>query len=1317
MKNLVFAMAVACLGGGYAADFPVVEDFTHCRDAVPGVVQGEGVSVGNDPIYSRSATLTVKAERDVDIFLEPKALPADNRFDLKCKFRLATTNAVLEAVLRDAGGKELAVPLRGLREDRIVILKAEGGQLSVWTAETNLFVRIAEVPLKTVCKTVNFRVKAGGTVSVTRLEIARPAPLPDLSSFAMYPSRSALESDLTRPVRAGEKVTELVSDGSALDLLGKCYTFVPGATGVVGTVVVTWDSGFVQKHPIAVGDELYNSPVPSIGLKQLGLKPKEFWHGPDAVVSFGERGSLARLFVRPSLKGFASYTRVCDAGMGLVREWNSLPAASRHLTTVEVRADANGDWLWIDGSAAARFVPPRSVKDAKRIAKAELVLNEGVAYRVNGSVRAEADGSLALQLWARPKSRAFADATFAKAPAADCAEPWCSADVSLARFLPCGFSYECDAYTSRTPLDGYPGEVHFRVPAAAYAAAEILFCLDEVPDKVPYLTTRLAHFSGWGSGCTEMADTVLDLRKGIPEGIREVGRIRRGGTEKPVYRATVELPIGRVLDLAAGDFIDIEFLGPTYEDLQQVDMTIRPRADVFSSFNLLDVRLRRLNVRPELVQATPGNVFTADEKAKTTSVKLTALVDGAKGVVRFGDETRTYSLAKAGDVVTNSFDFSDAEVGLYSVPVVFDDGTVQVRHDLVYCVTPEAGRDATAAESPYGTWWFTSHGSPGAPEVGGPLVQKAGIRKISANGHLKAPDYQRYDCTTAGFVYAPKMSQFDESTGAFKDGEEKIVAELKKQIAKKPFVDHIMVWHESEPSSGGIPPEVFGLAAPTNDTVREKKFAAYVNEVGRICHKHFPELKIQLGNTGASLGALAVPVRGGAKLEYYDQLGMEIPAQTIPPERPIEVGTLGMNVAKVAARKIAGREIPTAGCYEFIYRTVRDLGVRGADVQAAFYTRDLIITQMNGYRLSAPGLLFDCRNAYCSSLWGCSGIVGRSPYVYPKKSYLAYAVVTKVLDGVRFVREIPTGSTTVYAAEFVRKDGRYATAFWCARGEADLVCDVKGELWTMYGRRSDVGGWFSDAKFTCSGEPVYVISKKPCASVAIAARRFPDDAALAAQGRPAADISLANATVSPDPEMESTHHAFLPYLKPGAFTAKDVVDPEEGACLELTLDTAAKTPFPAAELVTEYTTVRLREPVAVPGEVGLVGLRVKGGSSWAQVRFEIEDAEGEVFKGLSSGKSWGCDIYDWPGYTALSFDGWNDVYQYTVDNGYGLIISPGPRNEQWVSSTVGNRRIDWPIRIRAVTVAANRYKPTLLGFEKVENPSIRLKRIWTAPRK
>lgn len=43
--------------------------------------------------------------------------------------------------------------------------------------------------------------------------------------------------------------------------------------------------------------------------------------------------------------------------------------------------------------------------------------------------------------------------------------------------------------------------------------------------------------------------------------------------------------------------------------------------------------------------------------------------------------------------------------------------------------------------------------------------------------------------------------------------------------------------------------------------------------------------------------------------------------------------------------------------------------------------------------------------------------------------------------------------------------------------------------------------------------------------------------------------------------------------------------------------------------------------------------------------------------------------------------------------------------------TGGNKKIDWPVKVRAVTIGVNRYKAKLLGFEKSEMPSICLKSV------
>ena len=1322
---LIFAAITGALS--LSAEVFFEEDFTNYGDKAPGVID-EGTEVINDPIHARAAYLNVNVDKDSDIFLKPIMLPACKDFDICFSFQPSATNAEVDIVLTAKDGKALTFPVTGLDNAKhFFIAKASDGQLNLFRRDSfNVWQSASSATLVADAATLNFRAKAGVKFGLSDILVRSPAPVPSSLALAQFPAVEVLTRQLGNDAPA--------SDAAPIDILGKSISFIPGATGICATIEFVWDNGFKQKHDVAVVEHTHSSPIKSYAMPQLGLKPQETWHGPDAAIDFGSKGSLARQFVRPSLWCFTTYSKVCDKGVDIVRDWNTLPPASQHLVTFELRKRDDGAVeVWVDGSffrvvTAPEKGLPGNIEPPKFLMSATLTFKNPTKYRFN-EITPDA-----LELWANPRAKAFV------AAAPD------SADVAICHSAQLGYSLDADGYNSRQAGLGYPGEVHFRLPAAPYAKATIDFVLDDAEGKVPFLAVRMTRYdSRYGIGNTMIEDTDVDFTQGIPESVKTVGELVRGGKKFPIYRMDVELPTGRVLDLAAGDYIDLEFLGPKDIAYQQLDYRQKPREDVSSSFNLLAVKLEKLNVLPEIVQITPGNVFTEDEKVKKTSVKLTACVDGASGMLRFDQvknplkshtvntaiepklqaytfAVQAYTFAKKGDSQVFDFDFSNAGVGFYDLKIsVADSAGRAIVHPARYCVTPAVGRLATPEESPYATWWFIgSHGSPKDWSIAGPILRKAGIARVDAKTATKE-DLETYHATDLGKVYAPKLSTFDEAKGEFKPGkikrdgvevdatgEEVFVDAMKSQIAKAHFADHVMIWHESAPNCG-IPEEVLGMPSPTNDVEREKRMAAYINETGRLLHKHFPNLRIAIGNSGASIGAVAVPMRGGAKVEYYDSVGQESVSQTMPPERLIDCALQGQLITKAVAKKLSGKEVATDGCYEFTYRPERDLGYRGEDLQAEYHVRDVLISLMNNYKLISPGLLFDCRNAYCNTVWGASGILLRAPYVYPKKAYLAYAVLTKVLDGVTFVRQIDTGSTTVYAAEFLRKDGKTATAFWCARGEAVIKVAEEGECWTMYGERFRINGVSSMSAFTCGTAPVYFVSDKPLATVSVTMRRFLEDTRFASQGKVVTEFSAANIDVKPDLRFETKHHNFLPILKPGVFTVKDVVDETEGACIEVTLDTS-KNADKVTEFITEYTTLRLKTPVEIEGEPDLLGLRVKGNSNWGQLRFEIEDADGEVFSGFSTGKSWGCDVFDWPGYLAVNFDGWSDVYQYTDENTANLAVSPGPRDEQWLSGG-GNKKIDFPVKLRAIHVTMNRYKANILGFEPTV-PSIRLKKVW-----
>ena len=350
MMTLAAATALAASG-----EILFQEDFSHYRDSAPGTAQGEGVSIGNDPIYSRQSEISLDVAEDTDVFLDAKPLPAGNAFDVLFRFNLANTNCAFAVNFAGADGKAVSVPVSGFAGGwRDAVLKADGRRLTLYVAATNCFGAVSSTELAGELKNVNFRVNAGGRVSLTRVVVRTPEPLSESPALAQFPAGSVLNRTLDDvPGDGGVRV----SDGTPLDLAKFGCSFVPGTTGVVGSLDVTWDSGAVVRYPIAVDAERFRSAVPRIGLKQLGLKPGEDWIGPDAVIDFGAKGRIARQTVDGSPIDFA-YTKYGQ----LAGKYLDGQLARANYGKGWTRSVASEDFLW-DGLALIKRGDERFVNE------------------------------------------------------------------------------------------------------------------------------------------------------------------------------------------------------------------------------------------------------------------------------------------------------------------------------------------------------------------------------------------------------------------------------------------------------------------------------------------------------------------------------------------------------------------------------------------------------------------------------------------------------------------------------------------------------------------------------------------------------------------------------------------------------------------------------------------------------------------------------------------------------------------------------------------------------------------------------------------
>lgn len=1160
------------------------------------------------------------------------------------------------------------------------LLKAKGASLSVYHAEPGAaWEMLGEIPLAVRAKTVNFRMVPKHHLHLQDLSVGASGPVPRRRTQRLF----AADESLLQPLDGAS----VAKQGERLDIpLVGCTKLKIDFSGAPngGILYVKRQDGSDAAFPVYLMDDTFTMPC--------DVFPK--WKRGDKLTFRNSRvsvGWLGQQYVFPRMKLFCSSRDMVEHGRDILRELELLPDFSKHVLTLAFDVDDAGDLsIWIDGSYRISFKKPQ---------KAWFSCNKGCTYRLESSP-AKASRYLPLDLAAKPKARAFAAAKLSGLKPGlktldgvpfDIVKPLDSQDVGLAQMGMGEWGLGSNAYRSRAPMDGFPMEVHFRLPPAPYVKAHFVFALDPAKDKRKTMRFRLARYSGAGVGSNMIVDTPVDFTDGVPATVKRIGEVSLNGEKAPLYRHTVMLPFGECLDFAThGEYVDFEAVGA--ED---------GVAD--SAFSIFALTLERAPFVLDMKQRVAGNVFTRDEE-KSTAVTLVS-TRAAKGELAWtvSDErgnalfsgSSPIAAASAGERSEAGIDLGKLkDCGLYRLDIALKDerGETLLTHPARAAVVPELGRlaDADILMSPYATWYFDSaHGGPTNHAWCLPVLQKLGIHKVTW-AKPTAEESKRFLVTGNGSAKVANPDFFDYATGKYKprdgkDGETWVVEDLKRQIAEKPWVDHVTVWHENCPPPG-VPEEILGLPVPAA-TPKDREYAAFFNEAGRIVRKHFPGLRIKVGNSLGSSGACFRTFRGGAKPEYLDAIGMEPVNASVPPER-MQIDCLqGMQVSKAAAEHYAKRPVKADGCHEFVSRPVQRIG---EDAQARFYMRDILVSLANGFTLISPGGPFDGTTSYHDTVWGGTGYCSRRPYLYPRKACVAYAVLTKAIDAPTAMREVDTGSKSVYALEFRRGDGKFATAIWTTRGKTALKVEgAGGRSVSMMGRERSFGGLFGKNLVLASEEPSYLMTDDPIGKLSVVERRYAETAIGKGATVASALDDLSSVTVEPDVQYKNTRLQCLPVLTPSsAIGVSQAVDSERGACLRLAID--PKSPC-ASKFLSEYTTLRFKKPAVLPKDATEVGLWVKGDSGCGQVRYELEDAKGNVYKNLQTGGG-SVDFYDADMRQSFDFDGWNYLH-----------VNFAKRHNMWTKT--GYKSPDWmvpPVRVTAITVSLNRFVPHLDGMAAVK---------------
>ncbi len=935
------------------------------------------------------------------------------------------------------------------------------------------------------------------------------------------------------------------------------------------------------------------------------------------------------------------------------------------------------------------------------------------------------------------------------------------ADVANCREGQGNWALEVDEYLARSPLDGFPYEIHFQVPAKPYHAVRILFTLDEDTRKVPVLTTRLAQYKYPGIGGNGIADTVRIFDE---EGLRdcqEVGTLTKNGKTQKVYYARIPLEVGKVLDFVAGrewnmspkdepkpKYLDVEFLGKCKTAHHQENQKMKPDPDFVSSVQILGATLEIAPVTLDFEQVMPGNVFYDHEKSETVAVlRANRNFDGKLRwtVTDFQDGNEESAESESVSMTESTpFSIKTGETRRITVPLkpsagkhgYFDirfeitsqnEAETFYAHDASFVILPPDDRRALT-DSPFGLWWFDgAHWVTNKIEYVGPLFLRAGVRRMGAGSHTEAEGkpYKMFK------MQANLTGDFrllnEQKNGLTPEACKKLDAHMKKLLTDYPHLNSVCIYHESGPGFD-IPWEIFGektVLTPEQDK-NHRRYGALYNAVGKFMREKYPNIRLVVGNSSGSAQTIGAIFRFGGDPRYIDYIGNESTGMEFIPERLCEYTAQAQHLARAAGRVFTGKDFPVTSCYEFIYRTDHTLGRLR---QAQWYTRDMLITLANGWENISPGLIIDAGNAYGNSLWGSSGIMQKSPYTYPKPAYAAYATLTRVMDQAKFSRQLDTLVPTVYAVEFRRPnrqkgDGPYVYALWTARGKYNakfrLPEGSRCQKVALFGQISDTSLTpipalkQQEGTLTFSESPQYLLTDQPLTEIELTSTiRSESDLRRAETAEPIATFTNSSQlAVVADTEIATQFKPgniiHTPVRRSASAQLSTVLDGEKGACVALTpdfclADFQEKKPvdpkFPT-ELVADY--VRLEVTPAAnaqkfPADRRGIGLWVYGNANWGNIMFELKDADGEIWRSIGE-SDWGCTAFDWPGHASVNFEGWNFVSVPLQDTDAYDVYGPSGAKSQWRAFGPGNRKMDGPLTLRAIYIETYRHRLNLRDF-------------------
>ena len=888
----------------------------------------------------------------------------------------------------------------------------------------------------------------------------------------------------------------------------------------------------------------------------------------------------------------------------------------------------------------------------------------------------------------------------------------------------------------------------FVVDAAEYVAAKVVCSVKDDPKLFRTFTVRLTRYNDgkpWtGRAYQGMLNVPVDFdaaaKRDLGGGKWEVTvPLDCGDLAGLIYKDTWGTYLNDAMPESShratdiGNYLDFEILGETPVFRHPLgDKRSSPDPKRPSAITVYSAVLEKAGAEllPEPIQ--PGNVFHNDEKPETR-VKVTVRRPGDytfRWVIRDAEgnvlKNETLPLSTSTSTSTFNLDLAQPRLGWYALDLsLFEGERHLMTHHASFALLGDDTRTAGVGEGPYGTWSYGGNHYT-SKDLGfiGPLFLKAGFRRAEGIERIGTlAERHRWKLSPASVM----------QWGTFRDtSDETRKRVIAKALADDPNVKSFLIGHESAPNSayqqawelsGQKFDPTYGLNGwyaskatkknpQKNQRIRpedRQEIIASMKHAGAFMRANFPQVYLTVGNSLTCSEFIAELIRAGFKEEWADYMGLETVARNNLPERQWESSLQAADFMEQTARHFGYGKWKVNASWESNYR-LPDL--IGEDRQAQWYVRDLLISQCRRFPDIFVGVMMDTGNEYTRSFWGASGFCAGRPYAYPRKAYVGIATATKMLDMVEDAKRIETGDPCVCAWEFRRRDGKFVTALWTSRGEAELKLDLQSDCtaFDFYGRPLPYPTRLA-SRAVASEWASYLLSDKPCLeSAEVVARRFPDDvpAKDARLVTVADDAAKWTVKAEKEPLIERTTGAFMPFRTRGEYAIRTVTDEERGPCVELEL---VNPNLDLPMVVGECAVLELKEPVEIAANATTIGAWVKGNSGWGQFYWVIELPDGK--RAISSG--WmgeSPDPFDYEGLRSIDYSGWAYLSSPLNDDSPIKNLSTGNVPGYWNGGTVpvGNRK---PFKFLGIAFSAQN-RPLLLTERRPYPQKIRIGGIFAS---